>query len=74
MSHALTVRLDDELAERLRAAAFQHRCHASDIIRTALTDFLGPSDEQPIGHVPTKAGLNYLAIRKQQTPKVQERP
>ena len=25
-------------------------------------------DEQPIGHVPTKAGLNYLATRREQHP------
>lgn len=25
--------------------------------------------EQPIGHIPTKAGLNYLEIRRQQNPR-----
>lgn len=49
MTHALTLRLDDDLAEQLRTAAFRRRCAVSDIIRDALRDHLAALDpaEQP---------------------------
>ncbi|MBS2962607.1 hypothetical protein KGA66_06080 [Actinocrinis puniceicyclus] len=39
----------------------------SDDLRALLA--AADPDEQPIAHVPTKAGLDYLALRKQQHPK-----
>lgn len=70
MTRALTIRLDDQLAERLRTAAYLRRRHASDIIRTALANYLDDLGDQPIDRIPTDRGRDavnaYRAHRTRQ--------
>lgn len=65
MTRALTIRLDDQLAERLRTTAFTTRRHAADIIRTALDGYLTDLEtervDEPIGHIPTPSGTRLVA-------------
>lgn len=73
MTHALTIRIPDDLAELLRTAAFTQRRPAVDIIRTALAGYLDDLEAEPIDHIPTPRGrqalLDYRTNRRQQNPK-----
>lgn len=57
--HAMTLRLDDELYEALRLAAFQQRRHMTEIVTEALREHLHSSDRprprpQPVPDQNTK--------------------
>lgn len=68
MTRALTIRLDGQLAERLRTAAYLRRRHAAEIIRTALSGYLDDLNDEPIDAIPTPRGISYLEARRQQHP------